>query len=91
MNININEKDLYQFIIAEMRYAFTRDNHLMPWGAIEHAKKYISLMPGFGIDTARQLKDEIETEMRFKKFSKANEQLLIGFVAWLNDFIIKSQ
>lgn len=91
MNININEKDLYQFIIAEMRYAMTRDNHLMPWGAIEHAKKYIPLMPGFGINTAKQLKDEIETEMRIKRFSEDNEQMLIGFVVWLNDFIIKSQ
>lgn len=89
MNISINETDLYQFIIAEMRYAMTRDNHLMPWGAIEHAKKYIPLMPDFGINTAKQLKDEIK--MRFKKLSEVNEQMLIDFVAWLNDFIIKSQ
>lgn len=91
MNISINERDLYQFIIAEMRYGFTKDNLIFPENAIQHAKKYIPSMPDFGVVTAEHLKLEIESEMRIKKFSEANEQKLIGFVIWLNDFIIKSQ
>lgn len=39
--MNIGLKDLYQFIIAELRYGYSRNNHLMPDGAFEHARYYI--------------------------------------------------
>ena len=90
-NISVNEKELDQFIIAGVRYALAKNNHLMPRRIIQQAKKYIPLMPNFGVKTAEQLKLEIEDEMRFKKFSEDDEQRFIGFVIWLNDFIIRSQ
>jgi len=91
IDISVNEKELDQFIIASVRYALAKSNHLMPWRIIQQAKKYIPLMPNFGVETAKQLRLEIEEEMRLKKFSEDNEQRLIGFVIWLNDFVIRSQ
>jgi len=91
INISVNEKELHQFIIAGVRYALAKSNHLMPWRIIQQTKKYIPLMPNFGVETAKQLRLEIEEEMRLKKFSEDDEQRLVGFVIWLNDFIIKSQ
>lgn len=43
-NIRVDAYDLYQLLVAECRYGYTRDNHLMPGGAFAHSKKYLAEM-----------------------------------------------
>ena len=42
--VKLDEKDLYQLLIAEMRYAIKRDNHLAPSSSIQHIKEYLPEM-----------------------------------------------
>lgn len=60
--ISVGQKDLYQFLIAECRYGYTRNNHLMPDGAFRHVKEYLPLMKEtdrfFAAGVAEQLADE---------------------------------
>lgn len=61
-DITVDCKDLYQFLISECRYGYTRNNHLMPWGAFHHVYEYLPLMKetnrDFAISTACQLAEE---------------------------------
>lgn len=60
--VKVNLHDLYQLLLAECRYGYTRRNHLMPGSAFEKAKKYTLLMmeqdKDFAIRTVTQLCDE---------------------------------
>ena len=61
--IKIDEKDLYQLLIAEFRYAVKRDNHLAPSGCIQHVKDYLPEMSKqWRTYTAKQLSEEIIQE-----------------------------
>lgn len=66
--MEVKPKDLYQFLIAECRYGYTRNNHLMPGGAYEHAKTYLKELLNvdarLAVLTAKQLCEEcIEFEL----------------------------
>lgn len=64
--IKLDEKDLYQLLIAEMRYAIKRDNHLAPSGCAQHIMCYLPEMSkSWRSHTAEQLTSEIIQEMVF--------------------------
>lgn len=61
--VKLDEKDLYQLLIAEMRYAIKRDNHLAPSSSIQHIKEYLPEMSKqWRAHTAKQLTEEIIQE-----------------------------
>ena len=75
--IEMEVGDLYQMMVAECRYGYTRNNHLMPDGAFGHVRKYLSAMEKadreFAECTASQLADEAISEltMRFPRKEEA--------------------
>ena len=61
--VKLDEKDLYQLLIAEMRYAIKRDNHLAPSSCVQHVKDYLPEMKQeWRAQTAKQLTEEIIQE-----------------------------
>ena len=59
----IDEKDLYQLLIAEFRYSVKRDNHLAPSGCAWHIEDYLPTMSKqWRVHTAEQLTAEIIDE-----------------------------
>lgn len=64
--VKLDEKDLYQLLIAEMRYAIKRDNHLAPGTCAQHIKEYLpDMAKQWRVHTAEQLTSEIIQEMLF--------------------------
>ena len=54
--VEIDEKDLYQLLIAEFRYSVKRDNHLAPSGCVWHVQDCLPRMPKqWRVHTAEQL------------------------------------
>ena len=65
--VKLDEKDLYQLLIAEMRYAVKRDNHLAPSACVQHIMDYLPEMSKeWRFHTAEQLTDEIIQERLWK-------------------------
>lgn len=61
--IKIDDKDLYQILIAEFRYAVKRDNHLAPDTCAQHIKSYLpDMSKQWQGHTAKQLSEEIIDE-----------------------------
>lgn len=61
--VKLDEKDLYQLLITEFRYAVKRDNHLAPSGCVQHVKDYLPEMKQeWRAQTAKQLTEEIIQE-----------------------------
>lgn len=61
--VSIDDKDLYQILIAEFRYAVKRDNHLAPSTCAQHIKSYLPEMDKqWRAHTAKQLSEEIIDE-----------------------------
>ena len=61
--VKLDEKDLYQLLIAEFRYAVKRDNHLAPDTCAQHIKDYLPEMhKQWRAHTAKQLSEEIIDE-----------------------------
>jgi hypothetical protein len=61
--VKLDDKDLYQLLIAEFRYAVKRDNHLAPGTCIQHIKDYLPDMnKQWRSHTAKQLSEEIIDE-----------------------------
>lgn len=95
--IKIDIKDLYQFLIAECRYGYKRNNHLMPDGAYDHAKKYLPLMleedKDFAINTAKQLCEECVSDQLAVHFYDGkdddfeNRKSAIEFIEKLLEFV----
>ena len=64
--VKLDEKDLYQLLIAEFRYAVKRDNHLAPGGCVQHVMDYLPEMSSqWKTHTAEQLTSEIIQERLF--------------------------
>ena len=94
--MKIDLHDLYQFLITECRYGYTRNNHLMPSGAYTHVRKYLPLMKeqdlSFAESTAKQLCEEciqnqMTTFMDIKYLDDNNRQESLFFIQYLIDFI----
>lgn len=100
--VSISPHDLYQILIAELRYGFTRNNHLMPWGAFGHCKEYIPAMlpvdPLIAEHTAVQCAEETISELRMRTISSTDRLLEFGlekeyadFVLWCLHFLVDHQ
>ena len=64
--VKLDDKDLYQLLIAEFRYSVKRDNHLAPSGCVQHVMDYLPEMrKDWRTHTAEQLTSEIIQEMIF--------------------------
>lgn len=95
--VKIKLKDLYQLLISTARYAYTRNNHLMPGSFYEQAKRLLVEMkdadPEWAVNTVKQLCDECISDEIQNYFYDGiddeynNLQDSREFVKWLLDFI----
>ena len=61
--VKLDEKDLFQLLLAEFRYAVKRDNYLAPSTSAQHIKYYLPEMnKQWRAHTAVQLSEEIIDE-----------------------------
>jgi hypothetical protein len=61
--VKLEDKDLYQILVAEFRYAVKRDNHLAPDTCVQHIKDYLPEMEKqWRAHAAKQLSEEIIDE-----------------------------
>lgn len=99
--VKIDLKDVYQLLITECRYGYTRMNHLMPDGAYEHVKKILPEMfkldMDFTLGVAKQLCDECISLNILTNFYDGeddefeNRAKAIEFINWLLEFIDKGE
>jgi hypothetical protein len=62
--IKIAENDLYQLLIAEVRYALKRDNHLAPGTCVQHIMNYLpNMLTEWKVHTAEQIAVEVIQEL----------------------------
>lgn len=95
--VQIDVKDVYQLMLSECRYGYTKNNHLMPGGAYAHAKKYLPKLlkadQEDGLHTAAQLCDECISQQLNGNFYNSlddehgSRKEAIEFIDWLLDFI----
>jgi hypothetical protein len=97
--VPVEINDLYRLLIGEMRYAYDRNNHLMPSSAYGEVKKYLDRMievePSTALHTASQLCDECISDQLTKNFWSAlddevgNRKEAVDFVNYLMIWIHK--
>lgn len=72
--IKVNTKDLYQLLIGNLRYAYTRNNHLMPSSAFDQTlrilKDMLQAYPKEAVMTAKQICEECISLQIMENFSK---------------------
>lgn len=95
--VGITMKDLYQFLLTDCRYGYSRNNHLMPWGAYDHAKKYLPKMlkkdEEYATSTAKQLCEECISDELTANFydglddENGNRREAIEFIQYLLEFV----
>ena len=88
--MDIELKDVYQLLISECRYGYTRNNHLMPDGAYDKVKKYIPEMykidEEYALYTLQQICEECISENLLTNFydgyddELGNRQRCIDFI-----------
>lgn len=90
--VKLDEKDLYQLLIVEFRYAVKRDNHLAPSGCVQHVMEYLPEMSKqWRAHTAEQLTNEIIQERLFLRHQERGrleqdaewEKLLVFLTGYL--------
>lgn len=99
--VKIDVHKLYQLLITELRYGYTRNNHLMPSSAYNDAADLLDRMleadEGVAVRTAKQLCEECigdELAMRFSEGLEddfGNRKAAIDFIDYLLDFIRKRE
>lgn len=99
--VKIDVHKLYQLLITELRYGYTRNNHLMPSSAYNDAADLLDRMleadEGVAVSTAKQLCEECigdELAMRFSEGLEddfGNRKAAIDFIDYLLDFIHKRE
>ena len=99
--VKIDVHKLYQLLITELRYGYTRNNHLMPSSAYNDAADLLDRMleadEGVAVRTAKQLCEECigdELAMRFSEGLEddfGNRKEAIDFIEYLLDFIRKRE
>jgi hypothetical protein len=61
--VKLDDKDLYQLLLAEFRYSVKRDNHLAPGTCAQHIMNYLpDMSKQWRAHTAKQLSEEIIDE-----------------------------
>ena len=87
--VKLDEKDLFQLLIAELRYAVKRDNHLAPGTCVQHIKSYLPEMShDWRVHTAKQLANEVIFERSFGKRLEQDlewEELLLFLLDYLEE------
>ena len=99
--VKIDVHKLYQLLITELRYGYTRNNHLMPSSAYNDAADLLDRMleanEGVAVSTAKQLCEECigdELAMRFSEGLEddfGNRKAAIDFIEYLLEFIRKRE
>ena len=95
--VRVDVKDLYQLLVAECRYGYGRNNHLMPWGAYEHVREYLPIMyatdPEFALSTACQVCEECISDQLCMNFydglddEHGSRASAVAFVEYLLEWI----
>lgn len=95
--IEVSVHDIYHFLIAECRYGYTRNNHLMPSCAYDDVKKFLPKILSQDVDcalaTAKQLCEECISDQLNTNFYEGlddefgNRKEAIKFIEYLLDFI----
>lgn len=95
--IEINTIDLYRLLIGELRYAYSRNNHLQPSCAYDEVKKFLPEMLAadheIALTTAKQLCEECISDQLSANFLDGlddefgNRKEAIEFIEWLLAFI----
>lgn len=88
--VKLDEKDLYQLLIAEFRYAVKRDNHLAPSGCVQHIMDYLpDMSPQWQTHTAEQLTNEIIQERIFTNGRLEQDAEWEKLLVFLTDYLGK--
>lgn len=95
--VEVDVHDLYRFLIESCRYGYKRNNHLMPWGAYDDARKYLPMMldvdKGCALRTAEQLCDECISDQLMLNFYDGldddcgNRKCSVEFIEFLTNFL----
>lgn len=95
--VQVDIGDLYRLLIGEMRYAYSRNNHLMPSGGYDEVKKYLDRMvevePSTALHTASQICDECISDQITRNFWSGlddindNRKEAVEFVTYLMNWI----
>ncbi len=98
LKVEVELKDLYQLLICDMRYAYTRNNHLTPSGEYEKIKKIICDMfkvdNDYAIYTLKQICEEcISEELVYRFYDGLDDEFgnrasSIEFISWCLGFIL---
>lgn len=97
--VEIKPKDLYQFLLTECRYGYTRNNHLMPDGAYRHVEEYLPELlkadKEIAVNTAKQLVEEC-ISMELCKFAdgiddeSGNRKSAIDFIKRMLELLVNN-
>jgi hypothetical protein len=69
--VKITEDDLYKLLIAEVRYALSRDNHLAPGTCVQHIMDYLpDMSKQWRAHAAEQLANEVISERSFNRLKQ---------------------
>ena len=95
--LDLNLKDIYQMLIAECRYGYGRNNHLMPDGAYDKVKRIVPQMyevdKEYAVYTLKQICEECISDQLTWNFydgeddEHGNRAEAIKFVRWCLDWI----
>lgn len=95
--MTISTIDVYRLLIGELRYAYTRNNHLQPSASYDDAKRILPEMlkedPDTAVRTAKQLCEECISDQIAGRFYDGlddefgNRSEAVGFVEWLIEFV----
>ena len=98
LKVEVNLKDLYQLLLCDMRYAYTRNNHLTPSSEYDKIKKIICEMfkvdSEYAIYTLKQICEECISEELVYHFYDGlddkfgNREATIEFISWCLGFIL---
>lgn len=70
--IQVTLKDVYQMLIGECRYGYSRNNHLMPWGAYDKVKRLVPQMyeidKEYAVYTMKQICEECISDQLMANF-----------------------
>lgn len=90
--VELNVKDVYQLLVGNLRYGYTRNNHLMPSCAYEQTKRiindFINVDENYAINTLKQICNECISEEICMRFCDGvddecgNREESIQFVWW---------
>jgi ribosomal protein L36 len=96
-DIQVSVHKMYQFLVSECRYGYTRNNHLMPSCAYEDVKHFLPEILSKDIDcalaSAKQLCEECISSQLFTNFYDGEDDELghrkeaIDFIEYLLEFI----